>query len=91
MNAIEVSHLKRTFKTNIGLFKRQTKLVEAVKDVSFDVKPGELFGLLGPNGAGKTTTVKMLTTLSIIRSALFKRRANFLTGCPILYDPKIRG
>jgi len=65
MNAIEVSHLKRSFKTNIGLLKRHTKEVQAVKDVSFEVKPGELFGLLGPNGAGKTTTVKMLTTLLI--------------------------
>jgi ABC-2 type transport system ATP-binding protein len=35
----------------------------AVDDISFEVRPGELFGLLGPNGAGKTTTVKMLTTL----------------------------
>ena len=36
---------------------------QAVKDISFDVKPGELFAFLGPNGAGKTTTIKMLTTL----------------------------
>ena len=36
---------------------------EAVKDISFDVQPGELFAFLGPNGAGKTTTIKMLTTL----------------------------
>jgi len=35
----------------------------AVKDVSFEVYPGELFGLFGSNGAGKTTIVKMLTTL----------------------------
>ena len=35
----------------------------AVNDVSFDVKPGEIFAFLGPNGAGKTTTIKMLTTL----------------------------
>lgn len=33
----------------------------AVKDLSFHVKQGEIFGLLGPNGAGKTTTVRMLT------------------------------
>lgn len=65
MNTIEVTHLKRSFKTNVGLLKRHSKEVQAVKDVSFDVKPGELFGLLGPNGAGKTTTVKMLTTLLI--------------------------
>jgi ABC-2 type transport system ATP-binding protein len=32
----------------------------AVRDVSFDVKQGEIFGLLGPNGAGKTTTIRMI-------------------------------
>ncbi len=32
----------------------------AVADVSFEVRPGEVFGLLGPNGAGKTTTIRML-------------------------------
>jgi ABC-2 type transport system ATP-binding protein len=38
--------------------------VEAVKDVSFTVEPGEIFGLLGPNGAGKTTTLRALCTLT---------------------------
>lgn len=65
MNAIEVSHLRRIFKTNVGRIRRQSKEVVAVDDVSFEVREGELFGLLGPNGAGKTTTVKMLTTLLI--------------------------
>ena len=32
----------------------------AVNQLSFDVKPGEIFGLLGPNGAGKTTTIRMI-------------------------------
>lgn len=44
------------------LVKRYGK-VEAVKDVSFQVEPGEIFGLLGPNGAGKTTTIRCLCTL----------------------------
>ncbi len=35
--------------------------VEAVKGISFEIAPGEIFGFLGPNGAGKTTTIKMLT------------------------------
>ena len=35
----------------------------AVKDVSFKIEPGEIFGLLGPNGAGKTTTLRALCTL----------------------------
>lgn len=38
--------------------------VEAVKQVSFAVRAGELFGFLGPNGAGKTTTINMLTGLA---------------------------
>jgi len=35
----------------------------AVNNISFDVKPGEIFGFLGPNGAGKTTTIKMIVGL----------------------------
>lgn len=49
---IEVRNLERCF----GEF-------QAVKGISFEVKPGEVFGLLGPNGAGKSTTIKMLVTL----------------------------
>ena len=36
---------------------------QVVKDISFDVKEGEIFGILGPNGAGKTTTLEMIETL----------------------------
>lgn len=35
--------------------------IQAVDNISFNVKEGEIFGFLGPNGAGKTTTVRMLT------------------------------
>ena len=65
MKAIEVSHLRRTFTSHIGIIKRTTREIVAVDDVSFGIQEGELFGLLGPNGAGKTTTTKMLTTLLI--------------------------
>lgn len=34
---------------------------KAVDDISFDIKPGSIFGLLGPNGAGKTTLLRMIT------------------------------
>ena len=39
--------------------------LKAVDDISFAVKPGELFGLIGPDGAGKTTLFRILTTLLI--------------------------
>jgi ABC-2 type transport system ATP-binding protein len=51
-NEIEISHISKSYGT-----------LMAVKDISFSVPRGIIFGLLGPNGAGKTTLVKMLTTL----------------------------
>lgn len=45
-----------------GVSKRYGK-VEALQDVSFSVKRGELFGLIGPDGAGKSTLFRILTTL----------------------------
>ena len=50
---IHVSHLVKTF----GTF-------NAVDDISFDVRRGEIFGFLGANGAGKTTAMRMLSGLS---------------------------
>ena len=47
--AVSVQELSRRFGT-----------VTAVRDLTFDVAPGELFGLVGPDGAGKTTTLRML-------------------------------
>jgi len=41
------------------------KKVKALQNISFDVKPNELFGLIGPDGAGKTTLFRILTTLLI--------------------------
>jgi ABC-2 type transport system ATP-binding protein len=53
MAAVTVNDLRKTYGK-----------VEAVKGVSFEVAPGEVFGFLGPNGAGKTTTISMLCTLA---------------------------
>ena len=52
MPLLEVKHLAKSFGD-----------VHAVKDVSFQVEPGEIYGLLGPNGAGKTTSISMICGL----------------------------
>lgn len=50
-----------TLKRSIGRFRhRSTELVEALKDVSFDVAQGEALGVIGSNGAGKTTLLQVL-------------------------------
>lgn len=63
---IDVKQISKKFK----LSKKQQKALDikdkykiAVKELSFQVYKGEIYGLLGPNGAGKTTTMRMLATL----------------------------
>lgn len=63
MDAITVRDLQRDYETTTGLFRKEKKVVHAVRGISFEVAQGEIFGLLGPNGAGKTSTIKILTTL----------------------------
>ncbi len=46
-----------------GLGKQYVKGVYASRDVTFDIKKGEIFALIGPNGAGKTTTIRTIATL----------------------------
>ena len=46
-----------------GVSKRYNKTVQALDNISLEVKNGELFGLIGPDGAGKTTLIRILTTL----------------------------
>lgn len=53
MAAVVIENLQKSYGT-----------VQAVRDVSLQIEPGEIFGLLGPNGAGKTTTIRCLCTLA---------------------------
>lgn len=62
-NIISIKNLTRIYNIKEGLLKQEKKVVNAVNDISFEVKKGEIFGLLGPNGAGKTTIIKVMTTL----------------------------
>jgi ABC-2 type transport system ATP-binding protein len=62
---VRVENLSKTYQTRQrkGIFKSERHAVEALSEVSLEVKQGEIYGLLGPNGAGKTTLIKILTTL----------------------------
>ena len=55
---IQIEHLHKTYRSG---FLMKPKL--ALKDVSFSVEPGQVYGFIGPNGAGKSTTIKVLTGL----------------------------
>jgi len=72
-----------------------------VKDVSFEIQRGDVFGLLGPNGAGKTTTLRMIgglilptgghvtidgTRIDRANADAIRRRIGFLTETPGLWD-----
>jgi ABC-2 type transport system ATP-binding protein len=56
--AIEVRGLTKVFETGR---RRSRRRVEAVRDISFTVEPGERLAYIGPNGAGKSTSIKILT------------------------------
>lgn len=49
---IQVTNLSKSFEN-----------IHAVKDISFSIQKGEIFGLLGPNGAGKSTTINMMSAI----------------------------
>ncbi len=77
-------------------FRRTYRNIEAVKQVSFSIEPGEIVGFLGPNGAGKTTTLKMLTGLihpstgsvDVAGHRPFQRDAQFLRQITLVMGQK---
>ncbi len=73
--AIDVRHASKTYR----------RKVYALRDVSLQVAPGEIFGLLGPNGAGKSTLVKILMT--VIRPTSVE---GSMLGRPIGHKPTLR-
>jgi ABC-2 type transport system ATP-binding protein len=71
MAVIEIEHLSKSYRVYQkaeglrgalrGLWRREYREIEAVRDVSLTVEKGEFVAFLGPNGAGKTTTLKLLS------------------------------
>jgi len=89
---INISLLQKSYRGKRG------KKIEALRDLSLTVVPGEVFGFLGPNGAGKSTTIKILMGLirqSAGEARIFgipcedpeaRRRVGFLPENPSFYD-----
>ncbi len=106
MSIIVVEHLSKTYrvaKKNAGLkatlkhfFARDYRYIQAVKDISFTIEPGECVGFLGANGAGKTTALKMLTGLihptdgqvKVLGYNPFDRKADFLRQITLVMGQK---
>ncbi|MGZ4162499.1 MAG: ABC transporter ATP-binding protein, partial [Tumebacillaceae bacterium] len=90
---LTIDRITKVFRTKKGA-------VVGVDDISFDVRPGEVFGLLGPNGAGKTTTLRMIATLmkptsgtitvggydTVKQSHLVRQQIGYLSGETGIYE-----
>lgn len=72
---IKVEGITKTFKVakrftgllqaTKSLFYREHTIVEALKDITFSIEPGEIVGYIGPNGAGKSTTIKIMSGILV--------------------------
>ncbi len=99
-NLIKDFRLSRQHRRELGNEYKGTKIFRAVNEISFESRPGRIFGLLGPNGAGKTTTLRMLATMIKPTSGSIsiggadtqsqgrkvREKIGFMTGQTALYD-----
>lgn len=68
---IELRHIQKTFRVSRrsaglsqavkSLFRREYETINALQDVSFTIRDGEMVGYIGPNGAGKSSTIKIMS------------------------------
>lgn len=79
-----------------SLFYREHTIVEALKDITFTIEPGEIVGYIGPNGAGKSTTIKIMSgilvpdggTCSIMGFTPWKNRVEYVKNIGVVFGQR---
>ena len=63
LNIINLEKINKFYVRRTNFYGKIIERTHALKDISFSIKKGEIFGILGPNGAGKSTLIKIIATL----------------------------
>lgn len=79
-----------------SLFYREHTIVEALKDITFTIEPGEIVGYIGPNGAGKSTTIKIMSGIlvpdggkcSIMGFTPWKQRVEYVKNIGVVFGQR---
>ncbi len=80
----------------VSLFKREKKIIEALKNVSFEIEEGDIVGYIGPNGAGKSTTIKIMSGIlnptsgecSIMGYTPWKNRKQYVKNIGVVFGQR---
>ncbi|MFQ6752356.1 MAG: ATP-binding cassette domain-containing protein [Clostridia bacterium] len=80
----------------VGFFKREKKIIEALKNVTFEIEEGDIVGYIGPNGAGKSTTIKIMSGIltptsgecSIMGYTPWKNRKQYVKNIGVVFGQR---
>lgn len=103
---IQFSNVSKNFKIALrkpgffnsikSLFHREHKVIDALKNVSFEIEQGDIVGYIGPNGAGKSTTIKIMSGIltptsgecSILGYTPWKDRVNYVKNIGVVFGQR---